>query len=61
MTNVYGVTFVGARSQIEGQLADREDIPEDLQFKYVRGRSGQDTIYESAQFMNKVKERMKQL
>lgn len=27
MTTVYGVTFVGARDQIEGQLIDRGDIP----------------------------------
>lgn len=27
MTTVYGVTFVGARAQIERQLKDRGDIP----------------------------------
>jgi DNA-directed RNA polymerase, mitochondrial len=27
MTTVYGVTFVGAREQIEKQLKDRGDIP----------------------------------
>jgi DNA-directed RNA polymerase len=27
MTTVYGVTFVGAREQIERQLKDRGDIP----------------------------------
>jgi DNA-directed RNA polymerase, mitochondrial len=27
MTTVYGVTFIGARSQIERQLKDRADIP----------------------------------
>lgn len=27
MTTVYGVTFVGARDQIEKQLKDRGDIP----------------------------------
>ncbi|KAF9472674.1 DNA/RNA polymerase [Pholiota conissans] len=30
MTTVYGVTFVGAREQIERQLKDRGDIPADL-------------------------------
>jgi DNA-directed RNA polymerase len=30
MTTVYGVTFVGAREQIEKQLSDRRDIPEEL-------------------------------
>ncbi|EIW76844.1 DNA/RNA polymerase [Coniophora puteana RWD-64-598 SS2] len=29
MTTVYGVTFVGARDQIERQLSDRKDIPEE--------------------------------
>jgi len=29
MTTVYGVTFVGAREQIEKQLRDRTDIPEE--------------------------------
>ncbi|KAH6911990.1 mitochondrial RNA polymerase [Coprinopsis sp. MPI-PUGE-AT-0042] len=29
MTTVYGVTFIGARDQIEGQLVDRGDIPLD--------------------------------
>jgi DNA-directed RNA polymerase len=29
MTTVYGVTFVGARDQIEKQLKDRKDIPEE--------------------------------
>jgi len=29
MTNVYGVTFIGARLQIEARLKDRGDIPED--------------------------------
>lgn len=29
MTTVYGVTFVGAREQIEKQLKDRKDIPEE--------------------------------
>ncbi|KAJ8503283.1 hypothetical protein ONZ45_g10994 [Pleurotus djamor] len=29
MTTVYGVTFVGARDQIEKQLRDRKDIPEE--------------------------------
>lgn len=29
MTTVYGVTFVGAREQIEKQLKDRSDIPEE--------------------------------
>jgi DNA-directed RNA polymerase len=27
MTTVYGVTFIGAREQIEKQLKDRKDIP----------------------------------
>ena len=27
MTTVYGVTFVGARDQIEKQLLDRGDVP----------------------------------
>jgi DNA-directed RNA polymerase len=27
MTTVYGVTFIGARAQIEKQLKDRKDIP----------------------------------
>jgi DNA-directed RNA polymerase len=30
MTTVYGVTFVGAREQIERQLKDRGDIPSEL-------------------------------
>ncbi|EEB07890.1 RNA polymerase [Schizosaccharomyces japonicus yFS275] len=30
MTNVYGVTYVGARAQIEKQLKLQEDIPKDL-------------------------------
>ncbi|KAG9311110.1 DNA/RNA polymerase [Chiua virens] len=30
MTTVYGVTYVGAREQIERQLKDRGDIPEEL-------------------------------
>lgn len=29
MTTVYGVTFIGARDQIEKQLRDRKDIPEE--------------------------------
>ena len=29
MTTVYGVTFIGARAQIERQLKDRKDIPEE--------------------------------
>ena len=29
MTTVYGVTFIGARDQIEKQLKDRKDIPEE--------------------------------
>jgi DNA-directed RNA polymerase, mitochondrial len=29
MTTVYGVTFVGARDQIEKQLKDRRDIPDE--------------------------------
>ncbi|KZT25042.1 DNA/RNA polymerase [Neolentinus lepideus HHB14362 ss-1] len=29
MTTVYGVTFIGAREQIEKQLKDREEIPEE--------------------------------
>lgn len=29
MTTVYGVTYVGARDQIEKQLKDRGDIPEE--------------------------------
>lgn len=29
MTTVYGVTFVGAREQIEKQLKDRKDLPEE--------------------------------
>jgi len=29
MTTVYGVTFIGAREQIERQLKDRKDIPEE--------------------------------
>lgn len=29
MTTVYGVTFIGAREQIEKQLKDRKDIPEE--------------------------------
>lgn len=27
MTTVYGVTFIGARDQIERQLKDRGDVP----------------------------------
>ncbi|KAF8130200.1 hypothetical protein EV363DRAFT_1399395 [Boletus edulis] len=30
MTTVYGVTYIGAREQIEKQLKDRGDIPEEL-------------------------------
>jgi len=30
MTTVYGVTYVGARDQIERQLRDRGDIAEEL-------------------------------
>jgi DNA-directed RNA polymerase, mitochondrial len=30
MTTVYGVTFIGARDQIEKQLKDRKDIPHEL-------------------------------
>ncbi|KAK9474234.1 uncharacterized protein V1510DRAFT_412798 [Dipodascopsis tothii] len=30
MTNVYGVTFIGARLQIMGQLKDRGDVPADM-------------------------------
>jgi DNA-directed RNA polymerase len=30
MTTVYGVTFVGARDQLQKQLSDRGDIPEEL-------------------------------
>ncbi|KAF8968738.1 hypothetical protein BDZ97DRAFT_326735 [Flammula alnicola] len=30
MTTVYGVTFIGAREQIERQLKDRGDIPQEL-------------------------------
>ena len=33
MTTVYGVTFVGAREQIEKQLRDRGDISEELCWK----------------------------
>lgn len=33
MTTVYGVTFIGAREQIEKQLRDRGDISEDLCWK----------------------------
>lgn len=29
MTTVYGVTFIGAREQIERQLRDRKDVPEE--------------------------------
>jgi DNA-directed RNA polymerase len=29
MTTVYGVTYIGARDQIERQLRDRKDIPEE--------------------------------
>lgn len=29
MTTVYGVTFIGARDQIERQLKDRTDLPEE--------------------------------
>lgn len=29
MTTVYGVTYIGARDQIEKQLKDRKDIPEE--------------------------------
>jgi len=29
MTTVYGVTYVGAREQIERQLKERKDIPEE--------------------------------
>lgn len=29
MTTVYGVTFIGAREQIEKQLKDRKDLPEE--------------------------------
>lgn len=29
MTTVYGVTFIGAREQIERQLKERGDIPEE--------------------------------
>lgn len=29
MTTVYGVTYIGARAQIEKQLRDRRDIPEE--------------------------------
>lgn len=29
MTTVYGVTYIGAREQIEKQLKDRKDIPEE--------------------------------
>lgn len=29
MTTVYGVTYIGAREQIERQLKDRKDIPEE--------------------------------
>lgn len=29
MTTVYGVTFVGAREQIEKQLKDKKEIPEE--------------------------------
>jgi DNA-directed RNA polymerase len=34
MTNVYGVTFIGARSQVEDKLIDRPDIDEQ-----IRGRA----------------------
>ena len=30
MTTVYGVTFVGARQQIQRQLKDRGDIPYEM-------------------------------
>jgi DNA-directed RNA polymerase len=30
MTTVYGVTYVGARAQIERQLKDRGDLPPEL-------------------------------
>ena len=30
MTTVYGVTFIGARDQIERQLKDRGDIPPEM-------------------------------
>lgn len=29
MTTVYGVTYIGARDQIEKQLKDRKDIPDE--------------------------------
>jgi DNA-directed RNA polymerase len=35
MTTVYGVTYVGAREQIERQLADRGDVPEKITFECV--------------------------
>lgn len=35
MTNVYGVTYVGAREQIEGQLSSRGDVPDEVIFQYV--------------------------
>ena len=33
MTTVYGVTFVGARDQIERQLRERTDVPPELRFR----------------------------
>ena len=32
MTSVYGVTFVGAREQIQNRLRERGTVPEDAQY-----------------------------
>lgn len=32
MTTVYGVTFIGARDQIEKQIRERTNIPPELRF-----------------------------
>lgn len=41
MTNVYGVTFIGARDQISGQLRDRGDVDDSIVFEYVIRHSGE--------------------
>lgn len=33
MTTVYGVTFVGARDQIEKQLRERTEVPSEMRFR----------------------------
>lgn len=43
MTTVYGVTFIGAREQIEKQLKDRKDLPQEecwLAASYLAKRVG---------------------